>query len=159
MNDQSISAARAERSAAVADDNRTADRQAIVDVALRYASSIDLRDFGRLLTCFTDDAVWTSSVHHAEGLEQIDRCARGNLANLEMTQHVTTNFEIALDGDRARMRCLFLATHRLTSRPDHELYVMGGYYDDELRNGPAGWKLSRRALTIQWTQGDPLKFV
>lgn len=34
------------------------DRQAIIDVGLRYASSIDERDVESFCSCFTADALW-----------------------------------------------------------------------------------------------------
>lgn len=128
------------------------EKQRIIEVGLRYASAVDTRDVERFLTCFTPDAHWYSDVHDARGHDQIAEALRRTIALLDATQHVATNFEVTLDGDRAHMRSCYIATH---VRAPLEPFVLAGAYDDVLVKTADGWRIRERRLTIQWTRGDP----
>lgn len=128
------------------------EKQSIIEVGLRYCSAIDTRDVARFLTCFTQDARWYSDVHDARGHQEIADSMRRAATNLDATQHVATNFEVTLDGDRATMRSCYIATH---VKAPLEHFVLAGAYDDELVRTGEGWRITARKLSIRWTTGDP----
>ena len=128
------------------------EKQSIIEVGLRYASAVDTRDIDRFLSCFTPDARWYSDVHDARGHQEIAEAMQRAATHLDAAQHVATNFEVTLDGDRATMRSCYIATH---VKAPLEPYVLAGAYDDELVKTADGWRIRSRKLTIQWTSGDP----
>lgn len=126
-------------------------KQSITDIGLRYATAIDKRDIDAFCSCFTKDALWVSDVHEARGHHEMRHVLGQAISSLDATQHIASNFEISLDGEKAAMRSCFIATHVRLPFPH---YVMGGFYDDELVREGDDWLISTRRLTIQWTTGD-----
>ena len=131
------------------------DERDIIAVGLRYAASIDKREFETLATCFTPDGAWGTQAMMTVGHAAIQAKAREALQYLKATQHVTTNFQVTLDGDRARMRSCYLATHVREADGRDEHWVIGGVYDDDLVRTPGGWRIAHRLLTNLWGTGDP----
>ncbi|MBV9840999.1 MAG: nuclear transport factor 2 family protein [Sphingomonadaceae bacterium] len=87
------------------------DERDIVAVGLRYASAIDTRNRERFVGCFTEDAEYGLDGNSVRGHERIGHTITRVERQFSATQHVTTNFEVTLDGDRATMRSCYFATH------------------------------------------------
>jgi 3-phenylpropionate/cinnamic acid dioxygenase small subunit len=123
------------------------DRIAIVDVLLRYGSSLDDKDWDRLESCFTPDAVGIlAGGPRLEGYQAILTAVRDALAYYPATQHMISNHEVELDGDRARLRSNLIATHVI---PDGTFTVFG-VYREELVRTPEGWRIVHHQLDAQW---------
>ncbi|UCE85190.1 MAG: nuclear transport factor 2 family protein [Deltaproteobacteria bacterium] len=122
----------------------------------RYARAIDTREFERLSSVFTADAL----IHYdlAGGVklrlaEMVD-WLRKSLRIFAATQHVITNPEVELDGDRARSTCYLTGTHvQETLAGGDSLVVEGGIYHDEHVRADAGWRIKRRTLRRIYTSG------
>ena len=129
------------------DAGQLADRQAIVDVIDRYATSLDAKDYERFRTCFTDDAV----VHYGEALTPDEAAvyAEGVLSRYAHTQHLLGNYEVTLDGDRASARTYVQARH---VSAEGTIWVMGGTYIDRFERRSGGWKIVERALEGKWSE-------
>ena len=124
-----------------------ADRQAIVAVIDRYATSLDAKDYARFRTCFSDDAV----VHYGEALgpDEAAAYAEGVLSQYAHTQHLLGNYEITLDGDRASARTYVQASH--VSAED-TIWVMGGTYIDLFERREGEWKIVELTLEGKWSE-------
>ncbi len=132
------------------------EERAVIAIGLRYAEALDGKDFALLLTCFTPYARWGTTQSMAAGHAEIAARAEEALRDLDATQHVTTNFQVRLEDDRARMRSYYLATHvRRAHGSDPPHYVVAGRYDDALVRTPGGWAIAERRLTGLWSTGDP----
>ncbi|MCK9544103.1 MAG: nuclear transport factor 2 family protein [Novosphingobium sp.] len=132
------------------------DDQAVIAVGLRYARGIDQRDRATFLSCFAEDGSWgVAGTRPACGHDELAKTLEHGMRLFSRTQHVTTNFEVAVDGDRATMRSYYVATHVWIRPLDNPLFVMGGVYDDRLVDGPRGWRFAERVLTNVWTTGNP----
>jgi uncharacterized protein (TIGR02246 family) len=132
---------------------RIIDEQAVQAVLVRYASALDTRDWARLRTCFTPDAVATyEAIGDLRGYEAIEALVRRVLGPLAATQHIVSNVEVVLDGDRATARCNLQSMH-VRETPSGDNFIVAGVYTDELRRTPDGWRIARRALRRVWTQG------
>ena len=132
------------------DCDALADRLAISDVLVRYATALDSRDWELWRTCFTEDAVLdyeTSGVFDREGFVAYASKA----LTFAVTQHYVVNHVVELDGDRARSRSYVLAQHVYAA--DGALFSLGGVYDDELVRTLDGWRVARRHLTSRWSTG------
>ncbi|WP_214323915.1 nuclear transport factor 2 family protein [Nonomuraea sediminis] len=129
-----------------------ADRAAIMDVAVAYATALDTRDWRLLAEQFTPDATWAypGMIEQVRGPEPIAAALGAALGGLEATQHLLGNHHIRLDGDRAEHTCYFQAQH--VRRGD--TYTVAGRYSDVLRRTPEGWKIASRELTGMWSQGN-----
>jgi hypothetical protein len=71
-----------------------------------------------------------------------------SLSQVAMIQHVVTNHQIDLDGDRAKVRGMFYCTLRLPGMD--EMLKTGGHYDEEFMRGSDGWKIQRLYEDNRW---------
>jgi ketosteroid isomerase-like protein len=127
------------------------DRDAIHDVLVRYATSLDDRDWDRLASCFTEDAVADYGAGVFEGPEAIVGLCRQMLEPLEISQHLLGSFEITVTGGTASSRCYFHAQH---VKGGSNL-IIAGTYADSLRSEDGRWLLQKRRLIVSWREGDP----
>jgi 3-phenylpropionate/cinnamic acid dioxygenase small subunit len=122
-----------------------ADRDAVEDVLVRYATGIDSRDWGLLRTCFTEecDADYGDIGHWRSGDEITSWMAQCH-DPLGPTMHRITNIALALDGDRMTSRSY---VHAVLTAPERSTIHAYGWYDDELVSTADGWQIARRRFT------------
>ncbi len=122
------------------------DRYDIGQVMIRYATSVDQRDFDRYASCFTDDVeVGGFSSGPIKGLDNYVPWVREALDNFRGTHHQITNQEIEVDGDTAHMRSYVQATHELAS-DSNTLLILWAIYDDRLVRTADGWRITHHHL-------------
>jgi ketosteroid isomerase-like protein len=133
------------------------DRAEIIDVLNRYATALDGRDWKRLATCFTPDAValYGPVLGRHEGFAAIEELCRGALEPLDSSHHMITNHEIQIDGDQARTHCYLHAQHTKAGTEGGDNFVIGGAYIDELVRTSQGWRIQQRELQLIWQEGNP----
>jgi len=133
------------------------DRQEICDLLNRYCSSLDDRDWARLATCFTPDAIglYGEEAGRKDGYPAIEQLCRTALEPLDSSQHLTGNHEIVISGDKAYARCYLQAQHTRAGTPGGDNLTLGGTYRDEIVRTPEGWRIRRRELHILWQAGNP----
>ena len=129
-----------------------ADRLAVQDVMIRYATSCDRRDMDEYGACFTEDALITgfgaSDFHGRQAW--VDYVAKA-LTRFTGTQHMLGNQRVWLDGDTAKLQTSVQATHFLADRPGTTLTLFATYYDDLVkRNGV--WEITKHRLEPVNTQ-------
>lgn len=133
------------------------DRAEIRDVIVRYGWALDTKDWALLDTCFTEDAFVDYSSNpggRAGAYPEVRAWLAKVLSAFPVTQHLMSNVEIVLEGDRARVRTMVTNPQGAATRegPLHFFYV-GARYDDEFTRTPAGWKIARRVETTLWFEG------
>ncbi len=138
---------------------KMSDRQEIEDVLIRYAESLDARDWEGLRTCFMADAVadygaLSGGGGRNEGIEEIVTTCRTALTGLDASQHLLGNFRIQTADDRASARCAMHAQHFMVSPIGGNTYVVAGTYHDELIRTTDGWRIAHRRLEPLWTDGN-----
>ena len=86
-----------------------ADRIAIEDLLTRYVVAVDTKDWTAYRSVFTEDAVidYTSSGGIRGDLETVIAWVSTALTLFPITQHLTTNLQLSIDGDTAKGRCYF----------------------------------------------------
>jgi len=135
---------------------RLEDTLEIQGVLNRYASSLDTRDWGRLATCFTRDAVGDyGALGRHDGYAAIEGLIKGVLTKLDVSQHFISNHEIDLAGDTAKTRCYLQAQHVRRNTEGGDNYLVAGLYLDDWVRTPDGWKISERQLQMTWFEGNP----
>ncbi len=133
------------------------DRMALSDLVHRYAANVDDRQFDAVVRLFTEAAELVlpeppaalAPAHSHTGLEAI-AAAVAAVAAVARTEHAIVG-EVYDEGARpgsasGRVACV---AHHWTSRSDEVVDVVWHLrYDDDYRLTDAGWRISRRALTI-----------
>jgi hypothetical protein len=133
------------------------DHKAIVDLTIRYAWAIDERRYGDLRHVFTPDAWALLGGTECDGREAIiDRIDRA-LTRLDASQHLLGNHQVTVapDGATATARCSFQAQHLKRGTLGGDNVIIAGRYEDELRRTDDGWRITRRHLIVDWTDGNP----
>lgn len=139
-----------------------ADRAAISDVVIAYATALDRRDW-RLLRSILCDRVRIDYTSFDPALdcemaadEWVNRVRQ--LAGFTATQHLSTSHVHDLRGDEATCVSQMQAGHFLTRADgDHSCFLYG-YYTNGLQLELSGWKIAQCRLTITARTGDPRVF-
>jgi 3-phenylpropionate/cinnamic acid dioxygenase small subunit len=134
---------------------RLEDRQAVQELLVSYARSCDDRDWPRYRSLFTPDAEIDYTAAYGR------RGQRDDIADwieelmsapaLQHTQHMLSNFEIALNGDCASGRADYLNPDVFARPGRRELLVNGGIYDFTAMRTDTGWRLSTLTARILWS--------
>jgi hypothetical protein len=105
-----------------------ADRAAIVDTVIAYATAVDTRDWARLGALFTDDACWEygasgdrasgdrasgdrASGDRLSGPDMIVARISASIERFDATHHLNGNHVTEVQGDEARHTCYYQAQH------------------------------------------------
>ncbi len=142
------------------------DRAALSDVVHRYAAGIDDRQFDSVAALFTVHAelrvpeppAALQPIHVHRGQQAI-ATAVAAVSSVARTEHAIVG-EVYDEGPRpatARGRIACVA-HHWTQRADEVLDVVWHLrYDDEYESTDAGWRISRRALTVNAIETRPVR--
>ncbi|MCC6381284.1 MAG: nuclear transport factor 2 family protein [Dehalococcoidia bacterium] len=129
-----------------------ADRLAVQDVMIRYATSVDARDMERYASCFTKDvAVSGFGPGPMHGREAFLAYVTEALQRFKATQHLLGNQVVELQGDRATLRTYVQATHVLAAQPDTTLTLWATYHDELVRHD-GEWRICEHRLEPGATQ-------
>ncbi len=135
-----------------AEDQYLADRTAIMDVMIRYGTSVDAREMERYRSCFTDDlTVVGYGDESMEGADTYLAYVIGALKNFAGTQHMMGNQVVDLNGDSASVRTEVQATHFIIDDPDTVMTLWATYVDDMVRQG-GEWRIRRHELVRRGSQ-------
>ncbi len=139
---------------------RLEDRQAIVDVVISYATSIDRGDWAGYATLFTDPV----HIDFSEaGLPAADfprdaftGFAQQALETWSARQHLSPNHQVifdATDPNRAVCHSYMYAQHH--GKDAAAPYIMRGSYDNHMVRTADGWRIERLVQHLSWAEGDP----
>jgi hypothetical protein len=152
---------------------RLVDRQAIVDVVVRYATGVDRRDWALYESCFTDPCEFDFSGWRGQPAVLLSPAewaakVRGTNGSFDTTQHLSTNHVVTFEGpDAATCISNMQAQHwfsvaRLTAlgyaADEPRWCTLGGFYTNSLVRTGDGWRIRRCQLDVTWTTGDPTVF-
>jgi SnoaL-like domain len=122
-----------------------ADRQALRDLAYRYARAIDRRDETLLVSLYHEDAIDCHGTVFQGGPKQYAEFQPVVMAQFAVTSHYIVNTAYAIDGDYAEGELYFIAYHRFQPPEKKELFI-GGRYLDRYERRQGEWKFLRRDL-------------
>jgi hypothetical protein len=142
------------------------DRATLSDLVHRYAAGVDDRQFDSVAKLFTvtgeltvpEPPVMLEPIHAHQGQQAI-AAAVGAVAAVVRTEHAIIGEvydELARPGSaQGRIACI---AHHWTQRPDEVVDVVWHLrYDDEYELTDGGWRISRRALTINAIETRPVR--
>jgi len=130
-----------------------ADRLAIDDLMDAYASALDTKDWDTLRTLFTPDAVvdYTDEGGVRGTIDEAIAWFEKMLAAFTASQHFVTNRRVWIDGDSATAHAyIFSPLGVPTGEGVLTLVMAGGFYEDELRRMPEGWRFAARTIKASW---------
>jgi hypothetical protein len=78
---------------------------------------------------------------------------RTNLDGCGPTQHLVSNFDIAVDGDEATCACYVRAFHMGAGARAGLTWELFGNYRDRLRRTPDGWRIFKREMDVRFELG------
>ncbi|MCX8562190.1 nuclear transport factor 2 family protein [Mycolicibacterium mucogenicum] len=142
-----------------------ADRLALTDLVHRYAAAVDDRRFDDVVELFTSTAELVlpdppralDPVRSGHGPDGV-RAAMAALAGVARTQHeiVGEVYSEAADHARGRITCV---AHHWTRGADSGVTDLVWHlrYDDEYARTGDGWRIRRRALTINAIETRPIR--
>jgi 3-phenylpropionate/cinnamic acid dioxygenase small subunit len=132
---------------------------AVSEVLVRYATSIDGRDWELFRTCFTGDcdidygALPTGEALAWKNVEDLAAWMEAGHRDMGHTLHRITNQRVEYEGDGVTARSYVDA---LLMTPDGKLIMnSAGFYDDRLVDTGNGWQIARRRFTaVRWQTGQ-----
>lgn len=132
--------------------DRLVDRQAVADLLSEYAACVDGQDWkGLAERVFADDVVCRyEGFGTFEGRDAVLAFLEESMGPIAASQHLLTNLQVELDGDRARTR-VQLWTRLVAPQDGGELRItQGAVYRHDVRRGTAGWRIHRLDLRSVW---------
>ena len=130
------------------------DKQHIRELQNRYSYAIDSGHYDKLDGMFTPDATYHFVTGSTDNIEALKKTIQDALQPLTSSQHINGNQWADIEGDRATAGCYFTVHMFKEGVADGEHFEMGGRYDDELVRTSEGWRFSKRAITILWSEGN-----
>jgi len=120
----------------------------------RYAWCVDDKRWEDWAACFTEDVTVRMPFAAHDGSVGLADWGRTALESFAITHHMSTNFEIEIDGDNAVGRSKFQAVHvGSAERLDQHFTESGTYRWKFVRTPGSGWLVSECFLTPSWTTG------
>lgn len=141
---------------------RLADRAAISDVVIAYASALDRRDWAllRSMLCERVRIDYTSFDPSLDcempADEWVDRVRQ--LEGFTATQHLSSNHVHDIRADEASCISQMQAAHFLRRADGEHVCVLHGQYTHSLLRRADGWKIAACRLTITARTGDARVF-
>jgi 3-phenylpropionate/cinnamic acid dioxygenase small subunit len=135
------------------------DRALISELLYGFARALDTKDFSAYVQNYAEDgfidlpqpAGPPGSRLRISRDEMITRVPQ-SFKPYSASHHISTNHQIAIDGDTANSRSYLLAAH-VRSRPDDH-WDVGGWYDCSYRRTAQGWRFVQVKLTAVWISGS-----
>jgi 3-phenylpropionate/cinnamic acid dioxygenase small subunit len=137
------------------DERSVSDDLAVQRVLYDYAWACDNGEWGLLASVFTSDAQldYSSTDGPAGGRDEVVTWLRESLSQLPVIQHVVSNFQIQVNGNRAEGRAMFFTSAQVPGLDD--MLTTGGYYDLAFRKEPDGWKIQHLVEDNRWMSPRP----
>ena len=134
---------------------READRHAVIDVLNRYAEALDHRDWALLDDVFETNATADYGTGALSGRSAIVRSITDLLGGCGPSQHLLGNYQVVVDGDRARSVCRIRVFHEgAGGKASLEPFECFGEYRDNLRRSTGGWRIVHRQMVTTIARGD-----
>ena len=136
-----------------------ADWRAVLELSTRYATGIDLRDWSLYRRCFTDQLRidFSSFTHRPAPTEPVAAddwvgMVRGTIEGFEVDPAPDRQpGRDAATGDEGGYTAYIQAQHWMSR---DRWYLIGGWYENQVRREADGWRISACTLHQTWDAGD-----
>ena len=136
------------------------DRAEIQNLLVAEASSMDRRDWQGWQSIFTQDAFIDYSENDGATGDpaRVRAWLEAVLGRFHSYQHLSSNCEIEVEGDRARVRSMQYIAVKMEASDGVRVVFSGIWFRDECVRSPAGWRISRRHEELAWRHNFPEDF-
>lgn len=131
------------------------DEREIAQVLTRMTRILDKRDWDSLDTVFAEDLTFDYGRGERAGITQMREAVSGSLDNCGPTFHLLGSSLFEVDGDTARTEVYVLARHQGAAERSHLYFDAAGAWIDKWERRANGWRIVRRDMALNVTQGDP----
>jgi SnoaL-like domain len=128
------------------------DREAIRQVMLTYARTIDARDWESHRKLFAENIEVEGRWNRTR--DDLMRGKMGFFGAIQATQHLGMVIEIDVKGDDAHVVSLLHAQHYQPNEFGEPIQRMVGTYDYWLHRSPAGWQIYKYLHNTSWNEGN-----
>ena len=151
-------------SAEPADLRSLLERRALYDLVLRYAQSVDRKEYAAVGALFLPDGqiegyhgevAEKELLYRLDGRDGIVEGLRG-LEQFKKTFHVLANHLVELDGDTAAGETYCMAHHIHLQAGELWNRTMAIRYQDRFGREDGRWFFFRRQLVIDWERDGPV---
>jgi ketosteroid isomerase-like protein len=129
------------------------DRAEISELLHTFARALDEKDWESYVDTYAEDGAielpWATVPR-----DKLAEFVPHDLGRFHATHHISSNHQIDVSGDTARSRSYLQAMHVLNAGDQGSQWLVAGWYDNEYRRTPAGWKLTRVRITPVWELGS-----
>ncbi len=132
------------------------DKQALLELVVKYCRACDRRDYVLLRSLYHDDAVDDHGAMFCGGPDAYVAWLPGVLAQFEATVHTIANALFEVRADAAQGEIATVAYHRTHAPAAREITIGGRYLDHYARRGGV-WKFARRGLALDWCRVTPVE--
>jgi hypothetical protein len=136
---------------------RLVDRQAIVDVVLRYCRGIDRLDLELVRSCYHPEATDEHGTFTGTRDEYVEWVA-GVLTRFTGTMHVVANQLVEVDVDAGTALCETYGVAYHWGEPlddSRRNFTTGFRYVDRFARRDGEWRIARRVAVREWTHVVP----
>ena len=131
------------------------DKDEIRETLLRYASTIDVKDWDGLRTVFTEDAVVTLADEQPKrGVDEIVGYIRHRTRRRLWQHHLLSVYHIDVHGDEAETLTYHTSHQTSEGKPDTVMVLVCRYHD-RLRRAADGWRISEKVMHLGWREERP----
>lgn len=139
--------------------NELISKQAIQEVALRFAQALDTKDWELASSLFVEEVKADFSAYGIPAQTMKKEALIGlyqySFRNEKLiTEHLYTNFLIDIDGKNAFCTFNFIGNHHVPGLETGDEFYLYGQYHDQLEFDGQRWKIKERALVIFYTKGN-----
>lgn len=136
-----------------------ADRAAVSDVVLAYATALDTLDWPLFRSIFADQVrvdyrSFDPSLDFTLPADDWVAMMQRGFGGFDATQHISANHVHRIDGDRATCVSYMQASHFVTRGGETFAATLFGRYVNELERMGQGWRLSAVTLHVSARTGD-----
>ena len=129
-----------------------AERAAVEQVLLRYASAIDIKDYVTLRQLFCEDITARYGEVAVEGADALVEWIDGMTADAAWQHHFLNVYHVDLVSDVEATALTYHTSHQTkTATPDRCTKIVARYHDT-LRKVDGTWKIADKVMEIGWTE-------
>lgn len=137
------------------------DRVHISELVIKYAISVDRKDWKMHAECFTDpvhtDYSGLGVPARTLARDEFVAMVREALSGFTATQHISPNHVIEFDekdSDRAICHSYMYAQHLLGGSKGGDFYLVRGSYTNHMLRTSDGWRIERIIQHVSWQEGN-----
>ena len=128
-----------------------AEKSAIEEVLLRYASAIDIKDYPTLRSLFCDDIRGQYGSVVVEGGDELLKWIDEQTADTAWQHHYLNVYHVDVDGDSASA-LTYHTSHQVKTATPNQCTKIVARYHDKLRKQDGAWKIADKVMEIGWVE-------